>query len=57
MEVPKEELVEAARHFEEFYEEIFTEFSKYGEILELIVSDNIGEHMIGNVYVKFGTEE
>ena len=23
----------------------------------MIVADNIGEHMIGNLYVKFATEE
>ena len=57
LQVPQEELLEAATHFEEFYEEIFREFSKHGEILDLVVSDNIGEHMMGNVYVKFATEE
>lgn len=44
-------------HFENFYEEIFREFSDYGEILDLVVADNIGEHMMGNVYVKFASEE
>jgi splicing factor U2AF subunit len=44
-------------HFESFYEEIFREFSDYGEILDLVVADNIGEHMMGNVYVKFASEE
>jgi len=55
--VPREELTKAAAHFEEFYEEIFFEFIRYGEILDLVVADNIGEHMIGNVYCKFATEE
>jgi splicing factor U2AF subunit len=50
-------LVEAAMHFENFYEEIFREFSDYGEILDLVVADNIGEHMMGNVYIKFASEE
>lgn len=45
-------------HFDEFFEEIFTELEdKYGEIEEMNVCDNIGEHMIGNVYVKFRREE
>ena len=44
-------------HFENFYEEIFREFSDYGEILDLVVADNIGEHMMGNVYIKFASEE
>ena len=50
-------MAEAANHFEEFYEEIFEEFQKYGEILDILAADNIGEHMIGNVYIKFATEE
>ena len=33
------------------------ELSKYGEIEDLVVSDNIGDHMIGNMYVKFRTED
>ena len=49
--------MEAAHHFEEFFEEVFFEFCKQGEILDMIVADNIGEHMIGNLYVKFATEE
>ncbi|VDP07010.1 unnamed protein product, partial [Soboliphyme baturini] len=46
------------QHFDEFFEEIFTEIEdKYGEIEEMNVCDNIGEHMIGNVYIKFKREE
>ncbi|KAK6044843.1 hypothetical protein COOONC_17652 [Cooperia oncophora] len=46
------------QYFDEFFEEIFTEVNdKYGEIEEMEVCDNIGEHMIGNVYVKFAREE
>lgn len=44
-------------HFEDFYEDIFEELSKYGEIDNLNVCDNIADHMIGNVYVKFREEE
>ena len=40
-------------HFDGFFEEIFTEIEdRYGEIEEMNVCDNIGEHMIGNVYIK-----
>uniref|UniRef100_A0A914EDZ6 Uncharacterized protein n=2 Tax=Acrobeloides nanus TaxID=290746 RepID=A0A914EDZ6_9BILA len=35
---------------EEIYEDIFC---RYGEILELHILENIAEHLIGNVYVKF----
>ncbi|KAF7639712.1 hypothetical protein Mgra_00000633 [Meloidogyne graminicola] len=52
------ELEMEQRYFEEFFEEVFTELdSKYGRIEEMNICDNIGEHMIGNVYVKFYNEE
>lgn len=54
---PNGEPVDDTERFEEFYEEIFDELSKYGEIEELHVCDNLGDHMLGNVYVKFHTEE
>jgi splicing factor U2AF subunit len=44
-------------HFEEFYEDIYDEMAKYGRIEELNVCDNIAEHMLGNVYVKYHNEE
>eukprot|EP01029_Cantina_marsupialis_P002092 TRINITY_DN1190_c0_g1_i1.p1 TRINITY_DN1190_c0_g1~~TRINITY_DN1190_c0_g1_i1.p1 ORF type:complete len:297 (-),score=89.49 TRINITY_DN1190_c0_g1_i1:144-1034(-) len=43
--------------FEDFYEEIFDELAKHGEVEELIVLDNLGDHMVGNVYCKFYAEE
>ena len=27
--------------------------SKQGEVDELIICDNLGDHIVGNVYVKF----
>jgi len=33
-------------HFEEFYEDIFAELSKYGEIESLNVCDNLADHMV-----------
>ena len=46
------------KEFDEFYEDIFDELSSsYGPIEELHVCDNINEHMLGNVYVKFEDEE
>ena len=56
-DVPQEELLEAAKHFEDFYEEVYAEFCRYGEILDFMVADNIGEHMVGNIYVKFASED
>jgi splicing factor U2AF subunit len=46
------------QHFDLFYEDIFVELaSKYGEIEELNICDNIGDHLIGNIYVRFKNEE
>ena len=53
LNVPENLLVEAITHFEEFYEEVYMELAKFGEIDEVHVCDNIGEHLIGNVYVKY----
>ncbi|XP_039706065.1 splicing factor U2AF 26 kDa subunit isoform X3 [Pteropus medius] len=39
-------------------EEVFTELQeKYGEIEEMNVCDNLGDHLVGNVYVKFRREQ
>ena len=32
-------------------------FCRYGEIEEMNVCDNLGDHLVGNVYIKFRTEE
>ncbi|CAK7329284.1 unnamed protein product [Dovyalis caffra] len=45
------------QHFEEFYEDLFEELSKYGEIESLNVCDNLADHMVGNVYVQFSEED
>ncbi|PIA26277.1 hypothetical protein AQUCO_09500029v1 [Aquilegia coerulea] len=42
--------------FEDFYEDIFEELAKFGDIQNLVVCDNISPHMLGNVYVKFKEE-
>lgn len=44
-------------HFEEFYEDVHGELSEFGMIEEMHVLDNIGDHMVGNVYVMFEDEE
>lgn len=43
--------------FDDFYEEVFDELAKHGEIEELNVCENLGDHMVGNVYVKYADEE
>ncbi|GAB2300497.1 hypothetical protein Dimus_034541 [Dionaea muscipula] len=45
------------QHFEDFYEDIFEELSKFGEIECLNVCDNLADHMIGNVYVQYREED
>ena len=54
--VSDEDLKSALIDFEKFYEEIFIELSNYGEIRELYVVDNLGDHLIGNVYVRYSDE-
>uniref|UniRef100_A0AAY4BMK1 Splicing factor U2AF 35 kDa subunit n=1 Tax=Denticeps clupeoides TaxID=299321 RepID=A0AAY4BMK1_9TELE len=40
------------------FPEVFTEMEeKYGEVEEMNVCDNLGDHLVGNVYVKFRREE
>eukprot|EP00924_Labyrinthula_sp_SR-Ha-C_P004272 augustus_masked-scaffold_3-processed-gene-19.11-mRNA-1 protein AED:0.03 eAED:0.03 QI:0/0/0/1/1/1/2/0/813 len=43
--------------FEDFYFDIFEELAKFGELEEVIVCDNLCEHLLGNVYVKYYDEE
>lgn len=43
--------------FQDFYEDIFEELAKHGEIENLNVCDNLADHMVGSVYVKFRDEE
>jgi splicing factor U2AF subunit len=45
------------QHFEDFFLDACEEFSKYGHLEEINVSDNICEHMAGNVYLKYSQEE
>ncbi|KAJ1553817.1 Splicing factor U2AF 26 kDa subunit, partial [Nowakowskiella sp. JEL0078] len=44
-------------HFDLFWEDLFIELAKYGEIEELNVCDNIGDHLVGNVYIRYRFEE
>lgn len=48
---------QSQEHFEDFYEDIFEELAKFGEIENLNVCDNLADHMVGSVYVKFSDEE
>lgn len=45
------------KHFDLFWEDFFTELATYGEVEELHVCDNVSDHLIGNVYARFHSEE
>lgn len=42
---------------DDFYEEIIEEFIKFGELEDVVVCENLGDHMIGSVYAKYEDEE
>ena len=42
---------------QDFYEDIFEELAKHGVIENLNVCDNLADHMVGSVYVKFLDED
>jgi splicing factor U2AF subunit len=39
---------ELQQDFDLFYEDIFMELAKFGEIEEMNVCDNIGDHLVGS---------
>ena len=43
--------------FKEFFEDVFGELAKFGEIEDFVVCENVSEHMVGHVFVKFFDEE
>lgn len=42
--------------FCDFYEDVYDEMAKYGKVEDIVVCDNICEHLVGNVYVRFSDE-
>lgn len=54
--ISDKDLKEYLINLEKFYEEIFIELSNYGELKELYIVDNLGDHLIGNVYARFNDE-
>jgi len=44
------------RDFDTMYEDMYCELAKYGHLLELHVCDNVGDHLIGNVYARYEWE-
>merc|ERR1719401_613618 len=47
----------AQDHVEYFYEDVFLTLATYGEVEDIVVLDNVSDHMIGNVYCKYYNEE
>jgi splicing factor U2AF subunit len=39
--------------FEGFVEDIFDEFRKFGNVENLAICENLSDHMIGNVYIRY----
>jgi len=54
---PDGQPVDDTQAFEDFYEEVAEEFMKFGEVEVVNVLENLGDHMFGNVYVKYRNEE
>lgn len=38
-------------------EDVYCELTKFGHLLEMHVCDNVGDHLIGNVYARYDYEE
>ncbi|KAG8904232.1 hypothetical protein FRB99_002052 [Tulasnella sp. 403] len=47
---------ELQENFDAVYEDLYCELAKYGHLLELHVCDNVGDHLIGNVYARYDLE-
>mmetsp|Transcript_3652 Transcript_3652/g.11354 ORF Transcript_3652/g.11354 Transcript_3652/m.11354 type:complete len:394 (-) Transcript_3652:27-1208(-) len=44
-------------HFENYFEDVYDELAKFGKVEEMVVCRNHGEHLLGNLYVKYEDEE
>ena len=53
----KEQVDEQEQKFQDFYIDIFDELAKYGHIEELHVCENLTDHLVGNVYLRYSDEE
>lgn len=47
----------AQEHTEAFYEEVWMEMAKFGEVEDMVVMDNTSDHMIGSIMVKYVNED
>ncbi|CDZ98228.1 rna-binding domain-containing protein [Phaffia rhodozyma] len=42
--------------FDAFYEDMFMELAQFGNLLEIHICDNVGDHLVGNVYARYEWE-
>ncbi|KAL7415314.1 hypothetical protein BDY24DRAFT_382525 [Mrakia frigida] len=42
--------------FDNFYEDMYMELCTFGHVLELHICDNVGDHLVGNVYARYEWE-
>ncbi|KAL4402834.1 spliceosomal complex protein [Malassezia pachydermatis] len=48
---------ELQQQFDQFFTDLFKGLSSYGELVEVHVCDNVGDHLIGNVYARYESED
>eukprot|EP01127_Copromyxa_protea_P011495 TRINITY_DN288_c0_g1_i2.p1 TRINITY_DN288_c0_g1~~TRINITY_DN288_c0_g1_i2.p1 ORF type:complete len:385 (+),score=104.72 TRINITY_DN288_c0_g1_i2:36-1190(+) len=54
---PLFDLRAAQEHLDDYYEDVFLEMAGFGEIEEVYVCRNLGDHLAGNCYIKYYEEE
>jgi len=54
---PLFDLKMAQEHLDDFYEDVFLEMAQFGEIEEIYICRNLGDHLNGNCYIKFYEED
>lgn len=48
---------ELQEYYDRFYEDVWCEMAlKYGPVQEIVVCENVAEHLVGNIYVRFQKE-
>lgn len=53
-DIPAEE---RESHFDDFYEDVYNEMSRFGRVEAMVVCENRSDHLAGNTYVKFTDED
>jgi splicing factor U2AF 35 kDa subunit len=54
---PSPQAQEDPEEFADFCDEILDELKKFGRVEEVNVCQNLGDHLFGNVYIKYSSEE